>query len=115
MARRAGRSGVNLSGEKQRFISLIIRGLYEYQTFIRVSEAASDDYDLLIRRMLDTVGLNEPARLTEAWPILMPNPTTGTPASWHRIPPTGHPILAMGEWSRILTDAPEAPGLWQDG
>ena len=54
---RAGRSGVNLSGKTQRFISLIIiRGLYEYQTFIRVSEAASDDYDLLIRRMLDTVG-----------------------------------------------------------
>ena len=95
-------------GQNQHFIGLIIiRGLYEYQTFIRVSKTSrtiTDAHPSVARHS----GADQVIRLTEAQ-----DRRTSEPDSWnarasvsnalHR---AGHPVEAMREWSQLSHRCP---------
>jgi rhomboid protease GluP len=98
-------------GQNERIVCLIlVRGLYEYQTLIRMRGDMAPDYELLVDRLIETVDLTEPSRLARARESRSAAPdswTTGLELALalHR---AGHPHQAMGIWSEVLEQQPHS-------
>ena len=98
-------------GSEEHIIGLIlVRGLYEYQTLIRIRDQEQGNYDHLVSQLLDSVEITEPQQLRQARDSREAAPTAWSTGlelarSLHNI---GEPDLAMVSWNEILRLQPHS-------